>query len=97
VLIFLLSAVLLAETAPPASAAPPAVDKTKTKTEIRLPAAAVAGVVPQGQNDQVICRKELVPGSRFFKTVCEQKSVADERRRLDQQQIRQMQDLSKNF
>jgi hypothetical protein len=95
VLIFLLSAVLLADTAPPATAAPPAVDKTKT--EIRLPAAAVAGVVPQGQNDQVICRKELVPGSRFFKTVCEQKSVADERRRLDQQQIRQMQDLSKNF
>jgi hypothetical protein len=84
-LMLLLSAALLgAESAPP----------PKPKTEIRLPAAAVAGVVPQGRNDEIVCRKEQLLGSRMFKTVCEQKSVAEERRRLDQAAVRHIQDMS---
>jgi hypothetical protein len=85
-LMLLLSAALLgAESAPP----------PKPKTEIRLPAAAVAGVVPQGRNDEIVCRKEQLLGSRMFKTVCEQKSIAEERRQIDQQAVRQIQEQAR--
>lgn len=99
-LIAVLSAVVLAQgsaaaappTAPVPNAGAPVIDKTKT--EIRLPAAAVAGVVPQGAHDEIVCRKEQLLGSRVFKTVCEQKSVADERRILDRDALRHIQQMS---
>jgi hypothetical protein len=82
-----------ATTATPApTSAAPAIDTSKT--EIRLPAARVAGVVPQGTNDEIVCRKEQLLGSRMFKTVCEQKSVAEERRLLDRQALREIQRMS---
>jgi hypothetical protein len=59
-----------------------------------LPASRVAGVVPQGANDEIICRKEQLLGSRMFKTVCEQKSVAEERRLLDRDALREIQRMS---
>jgi hypothetical protein len=88
-LIFLVSAAVLA-----AQGSTPAPPPPKPKTEIRLPAASVAGVVPQGADDEVVCRKQQLVGSRMFKTVCEQKSVAEERRRLDQAAVRHIQDMS---
>jgi hypothetical protein len=88
-LILLLSAAVLAEAAQPA-AQPPA----KPKTEIRLPAAQVAGVVPQGADDEIVCYKVQLVGSRMFKTFCEQKSIAEERRRLDQDAVRHIQAMS---
>lgn len=90
-LIALLSAALLAEGG---AAAAPSPAPAKPKTEIRLPASAVAGVVPQGRNDEIVCRKQQLVGSRMFKTVCEQKSIAEERRRLDQDAVRHIQDMS---
>jgi len=92
-LILLLSVALLAEAAQPTS--PSSAPSAKPRTEIRLPAVQVAGVVPQGSDDEIVCRKEQLLGSRMFKTVCEQKSVVEERQRLDRDALRQIQDMSK--
>lgn len=81
-----------AEPAAPAKAAPTVIDTSKA--EIRVAASKVVGVVPQGKDDEIVCRKEQLLGSRLFKTVCEQKSVAEERRILERDALRHIQDLS---
>jgi hypothetical protein len=90
--LILSAAAVLAEAAQPAPAVP--TPPPKPKTEIRLPASQVAGVVPQGADDEIICRKEQLVGSRMFKTYCEQKSIAEERRNLDQDAVRHIQEMS---
>jgi len=81
-----------ATAAPAATSAAPPIDTSKT--EIRLPASRVAGVVPQGADDEIVCRKEQLLGSRLFKTVCEQKSVAEERQLLERDALRHIQVMS---
>jgi hypothetical protein len=91
-LILLLSAAMVAEAAHPTS--PGSAPSAKPKTEIHVPAARVAGVVPQGADDEIICRKEQLVGSRMFKTVCAQKSDAEERRYLDRDALCHIQAMS---
>lgn len=85
--VLVVSATLLAADSP----APP---HSLPKEKIEAPVTAI-GLVPVKKDEKVVCHKEQLLGSRMFKTVCMSEEDAAERRAMDQNALRAIQDMSK--
>ena len=87
--------------APAAAASPPAVDAVASDKPVAAPAGEIhdidapnvpmtANVPPGAGSDEIVCRREIVTGTRMRETVCRKRSDIEERAGDDQKSLRNM-------
>jgi hypothetical protein len=84
----MLASVMLSQAAAPSAQRP-----ANTPEQIEAPTSAI-GLKAIAKNDKLVCRKEQLLGSRMFKTVCTSKLDAEQRRIMDQNATRTIQNNS---